>query len=239
MQRIYSLENKSKTKSFKTSVLVDKNGRFFAKIAEGGVLLEVDKFDDLNDLNMPSNCSSIVLSTSAATIVPEELFDYSQRQAFIEAAGIYPTADEVVEVSTAVDGVVAVMLLNRQLADRLKEFKVPRYHSVQINLIRARDKKLRTGRVLLMNMGEDSLTVTLHTDGKLRLAEVFPIANNDEVLFIVKHIERKFPAVQGVTKIFGLGATQCYEYLTQFVDSIEMDIVDESGVEYNNLILGI
>jgi hypothetical protein len=58
-------------------------------------------------------------------------------------------------------------------------------------------------------------------------------------LFIVKHIERKFPAVQGVTKIFGLGATQCYEYLTQFVDSIEMDIVDESGVEYNNLILGI
>ena len=49
----------------------------------------------------------------------------------------------------------------------------------------------------------------------------------------------KFPAVQGVTKIFGLGATQCYEYLTQFVDSIEMDIVDESGVEYNNLILGI
>lgn len=238
MQQIYSIANNSKIKSFKTSVLIDKNGCFFAKISDRGELINLEKTTDLTISEMQRGCIGVVLSTSYVTIVPEELFDYSRRQEFLEAAGIYPKQNEVVEVSSAIDGVIAVMAVDKQLSQTLKELNVSKFHSMQMNLVRARDKKLRTGTVLLLNLSSDSLTATLHVDGKLKLAEVFPVANNDEILFIVKNIEQELFPSNGVMKIWGIGATDCYEYLRQFVDKIELDIIDKKEtVEYNNLII--
>ena len=236
MESVYSSENKPKYKSMKTSVLFEENRRFFAKLTDSGVLLDVVKLSD----NEPcaERCDSIVVSTPLATAVPEQLFDYANRRAFLEAAGIYPSAEHEVFVSLAVDGVVTVMAVNGECAEWLRELKVSRYHLLQMNLLRARAKQFRSGRVLMLNISAESLAVTLHIDGKLSIAEIFPVANHDEILFIVKSLEQQWLADGGQIRIWGVGSEQCYEYLSQFVVNIALDRLDNVNTsEYNNLII--
>ena len=150
METVYSSENKPKSKVIKTSVLIDENGRLFARLTDSGVLLNVDKLSA--DDRVEGVPGGIVLATPLATAVPEKLFDYSNRNLFLEAVGIYPTANQEVLVSSAVDGVITVMAVERECAEWLKSYKVPVYHLLQLNLLRAKGKQFRSGRVVLLNM---------------------------------------------------------------------------------------
>ena len=236
MESVYSSENKPKSKSIKTSVLFDENRRFFAKLTDSGILLDVDKLSDNEPVS--GKCDSIIVSTPLATAVPEQLFDYTNRRAFLEAAGIYPSDEYEVFVSSAVDGVVTVMAVNGECAEWLRELKVPRYHLLQLNILRAKNRQFRSGRVLMLNLSAESLAVTLHIDGKLSMAEIFPVANHDEILFIVKSLEQQWIADGGQIRIWGVGSEQCYEYLSQFVENISLDRLDNVNTsEYNNLII--
>ena len=90
----------------------------------------------------------------------------------------------------------------------------------------------------VLNICAESLAVTLHIDGKLSIAEIFPVANHDEILFVVKSLEQQWLADGGQILIWGVGSEQCYEYLSQFVENIALDRLDKVNTsEYNNLII--
>ena len=237
METVYSSENKPKSKVIKTSVLIDENGRLFARLTDSGVLLNVDKLSADDRVESVPGC--IVLATPLATAVPEKLFDYSNRNLFLEAVGIYPNANHEVLVSSAVDGVITVMAVERECAEWLKSYKVPVYHLLQLNLLRAKGKQFRSGRVVLLNMSAGTLAVTVHIDSRLEMAEIYPVANNDEILFVAKTLEQQYLASSGAVRIWGLGSAECYALLSEFVEDTATDKIDGvENPEYNNLVIG-
>ena len=237
METVYSSENKPKSKVIKTSVLIDENGRLFARLTDTGVLLNVDRLAADDSVEGVPGC--IVLATPLATAVPEKLFDYSNRNLFLEAVGIYPTEKHEVLVSSAVDGIITVMAVEKESAEWLKCYKVPVYHLLQLNLLRAKAKQFRSGRVVLLNMSAGVLAATVHIDGRLELAEIYPVANNDEILFIAKTLEQQYLASSGAVRIWGLESAECYALLSEFVEDIAADRIDGvENPEYNNLVIG-
>jgi hypothetical protein len=91
----------------------------------------------------------------------------------------------------------------------------------------------------VFNMSAGTLAVTVHIDGRLEMAEIYPVANNDEILFIAKTLEQQYLASSGAVRIWGLGAAECYALLSEFVEDIATDRIDGvENPEYNNLVIG-
>jgi hypothetical protein len=88
-------------------------------------------------------------------------------------------------------------------------------------------------------MSAGTLAVTVHIDGRLEMAEIYPVANNDEILFVAKTLEQQYLASRGAVRVWGLGSAECYALLSEFVEDIATDKIDGvENPEYNNLVIG-
>ena len=128
----------------------------------------------------------VVLLTAKTTLVPAEFFDGGHAADYLAEVGLAPSADECAVYSNTVNGVVAVMAINKACYDTLK-VSIPAGVAFTSPLLG--DSTLQKGSVI--HLEERVMYVNVY-DGGLRFAEAFECENDADVLYYLATVNEVY-----------------------------------------------
>lgn len=128
----------------------------------------------------------VVVLTAKTTLVPAEFFDGEHAADYLAEVGLAPSADECAVYSKAVNGVVAVMAINKACYDTLK-VSIPAGVAFTSPLLG--DSTLQKGSVI--HLEERVMFVNVY-DGGLRFAEAFECENDADVLYYLATVNEVY-----------------------------------------------
>lgn len=158
----------------------------------------------------------VVLLTAKTTLVPAEFFDEEHAADYLAEVGLAPSADECAVYSNTVNGVVAVMAINKACYDTLK-VSIPA--GVVFTSPLMGDSTLQKGSVI--HLEERVMCVNVY-DGGLRFAEAFECENDADVLYYLATVNE----VYGIYNMYAR-AMGDVKHLQKLLKSIFKNLVCE------------
>ena len=159
----------SKNSTTKTSIRLTSGGRFFSASTLSGVA-------DSGDI-------TITVDTTRCTLIPSEMVGTLSTEQILSINGLAPHSDEVVVVSDAVEGKVAIIAIAKSAFDALSALSGVTLHFTSPLLSTTHS----TERAMAIEICDEICYIRLYNDG-LKVAEALTISSTDELLYYVANI---------------------------------------------------
>ena len=186
----------SNNSTSKASIRLSSGGRFFSASTLAGVATDggVD----------------VIIDTARVTLIPELMAGTTSPEQFLAITGQSPLVDEVAVLSSAVDGKIAVLAVNKEALEALTTHFGDNMHIISPLL----DNRYSHGRGLAIEISESICYLRLYNNG-LKVAEAIDVESYDELLYYVANILNISQESNDIP-IYIIGPKKAYKLLKKY-----------------------
>ncbi len=166
----------------------------------------------------------VIMAASRYIMIPEELFDVSQNELYLQARSIPYDKECDTIVLSVYNGVVFIMVLETEMVDFLKNrFKKVSYiHPLLLSMIHYNKFRKDIYRpVLFVDHLEGQASVALFDKGNMLFGELLTADNNCDILFYVKTVLENYGITDAVIVAMGNHAENLYILLRDYYNLLD------------------
>lgn len=132
--------------------------------------------------------ASVIVSTTRYNTIPEELYNDSNCNIYIESKGITVEPDSDFIITSSYDGIIYIWCIKQLLTDTLNDFfrEIKFIHPLQIS--KAIYNSNPSENIIIADHIANNLSLTLYKDGKLIFHELLNVLSYTDTLYYIASV---------------------------------------------------